>query len=552
MVPSPPPRPDECFALRADGLTKVYPGGARALDRLELTIPPGSFFGLLGPNGAGKTTLIGAAAGLVRIAPGNLSVFGYDAVSDASAVRQLLGLAPQEVHLDRFLTAREGLVYHGRYFGMDKRAATARACELLDVFDLADKAEVKPNRLSGGMRRRLLIARALMHRPRLLVLDEPTAGVDLELRHELWRYLRRLHAEDEATILLTTHYIDEAEALCGCIAFIQAGRIVAGGTPGELADRYGVRRLEEVYLAVMGNGAARDGGAMAEVEEVKVPIFPSRPIVVATSPSPLKVAPATSQPPPAVVQRRAIAAMAGREVRRVLSLWSQTVVPPVLNAVIYLLVFGGALGARLRQVEGVDYLSFILPGLLVMTVAGQAFGNNATSIFQAKYEGYIEDVLSSPVAPWRMTVSFMTGGLVRAFLAVAVLVLIAAPFTRSIAHPVLAAAALGLTGLVFAGLGVVTGIWAETFDQLSFVANLVIAPLALVAGVFYSARQLPGAWATLTRLDPIYYLVSAARAGFLGLPEVSVLLSLGVAAAAALALFALGASLLSRGWRLKP
>ncbi len=213
-------------------------------------IPAGSFFGLLGPNGSGKTTLIGSVAGLVRAPRGRIFVFGRNAVADPGA-RLLVGLAPQEVHLDRFLTAREVLVYHGRYFGMAKREAEERADELLEVFDLAGKAATKPNRLSGGMRRRLLIARALAHRPRLALLDEPTAGVDLELRHELWRYLGRLHAEHGLTVLLTTHYIEEAEALCERIAFLRAGQIVDEGTPDDLVARRGGERLEDAYLEAM-------------------------------------------------------------------------------------------------------------------------------------------------------------------------------------------------------------------------------------------------------------------------------------------------------------
>jgi ABC-2 type transport system ATP-binding protein len=237
-------------ALLIDRLTKVYADGTHALDALELRLPGGSFFGLLGPNGAGKTTLIGSVAGLVRAPKGRMFVFGHDAVADARA-RLLLGLAPQEVHLDRFLTAREVLVYHGRYFGMRKHDAEQRADELLEVFDLTAKAKTKPHRLSGGMRRRLLIARALVHRPRLAMLDEPTAGVDLELRHELWRYLRKLHSEEGLTVLLTTHYIEEAETLCEQVALIRAGRIVAQGAPAELVERYGGERLEDAYLEAM-------------------------------------------------------------------------------------------------------------------------------------------------------------------------------------------------------------------------------------------------------------------------------------------------------------
>lgn len=254
----------------------------------------------------------------------------------------------------------------------------------------------------------------------------------------------------------------------------------------------------------------------------------------------------------AAIQRRGTVALAGREVRRVTTLWTQTIVPPVLNAALYLLVFGGALGTRLREIEGVPYLSFILPGLLVMTTAGQAFANNATSIFQAKYDGYIEDVLSSPIGAWRLALGYLAGGLLRGYITALAVFLIAAPFAGPVEEPLLAVAVIVLTGLVFAPLGVITGIWAESFDQFSFVANLVIAPLALVAGIFYSVRALPEPWSTLTRLDPIFYLVAAARRGFTGLEEASVWASLAVAAAVAAGTLVFAALMLEKGWRLRP
>lgn len=237
-------------ALHIERLEKVYAGGVRALDGLSLRVPAGCFFGLLGPNGAGKTTLIGMISGLVRAPAGRIFVFGHDAAEDGEA-RLLVGLAPQDVHLDRFLTARELLVYHGRYFGMGTLEARRRADLLLDVFDLTARRDTKPNRLSGGMRRRLLLARALVHQPRLVILDEPTAGVDLEQRHELWRYLRRLHQEQDTTVLFSTHYLEEAEQLCERIAFIRQGAIAAEGTTDELVARYHGDDLEDAYLRAM-------------------------------------------------------------------------------------------------------------------------------------------------------------------------------------------------------------------------------------------------------------------------------------------------------------
>jgi ABC-2 type transport system ATP-binding protein len=236
---------DAVPALDVQGLTKRYGDGTLAIDSLDLSVPAGSFFGLLGPNGAGKTTLISAICNLIRITDGAISVFGLP--GDSLQARRLIGISEQEPNLDRFLTVRETLVYHGGYYGLSGDAARARADQMMEVFDLTGKRDVRAPKLSGGMRRRLLLARALLHEPRLVILDEPTAGVDVELRQELWSYIRRLHAQG-TTILLTTHYLEEAEALCEEIALISGGRIVARDTAAGLKQRYEADNLEQVYL----------------------------------------------------------------------------------------------------------------------------------------------------------------------------------------------------------------------------------------------------------------------------------------------------------------
>ena len=242
---------DDAPALACEGVMKRF-GGVTALAGLDLEVPEGAFFGLLGPNGAGKTTLIRSIVGLTRPDDGWIRVFGRPAWgADAATARRAIGYAPQEVALDRFVPVRESLILHGRYFGMSRADARKRADEMLVAFDLAARARDYAHHLSGGMRRRLLLARALLHRPRIVILDEPTAGVDLELRHDLWAYIRALHA-DGTTILLTTHYIEEAEALCERVAFIRGGRIVADGAPPDLRERFGAERLEDVYLQVVG------------------------------------------------------------------------------------------------------------------------------------------------------------------------------------------------------------------------------------------------------------------------------------------------------------
>lgn len=253
-----------------------------------------------------------------------------------------------------------------------------------------------------------------------------------------------------------------------------------------------------------------------------------------------------------LLQRRGTIALAGRETRRVLSLWTQTIVPPILTAVLFLAVFGGALGGRIHQIEGLPYLSFILPGVLVMTIAGQSFANSSTSLFQAKSEGYLEDVLTSPLRSWQLTLAYVAGGIVRSLTAALVVALLTLPFAQEGAQPILSVAALGLTALLFSTLGVITGIWAETFDQHAFIANIVIAPLALVGGVFYSARTLAEPWSTLTRIDPLYYLVDATRAGLTGFHESPAWLSISLAALLTSAVFAAATTLFARGWRLKP
>jgi len=243
-------------ALDVSALTKRYDDGTLALDALDLTIPDGAFFGLLGPNGAGKTTLINSVTGLVRVTSGSIRVFGHEALGDGLeplAARTLVGLSPQDVNLDRFLTVYESLLYHGGYYGMSRAAAARRADEMIDVFDLRAKRDARTTRLSGGMKRRLLLARALLHEPRLVILDEPTAGVDFELRMELWRYIRLLH-ERGTTILLTTHYLEEAEALCEEIALIRAGRLIARDTADGLREQFDATSLEDVYVKAMEVG----------------------------------------------------------------------------------------------------------------------------------------------------------------------------------------------------------------------------------------------------------------------------------------------------------
>jgi len=213
------------IAFRNVAKTYATPRGAvRALDDVSFDIEQGEFFGLLGPNGAGKTTLISILAGLARASAGRVTVLGHDVVDDYAAARRALGIVPQELVFDPFFSVRETLRIQSGYFGVQGNEAWID--ELLENLGLADKAHANMRQLSGGMKRRVLVAQALVHRPPVIVLDEPTAGVDVELRQTLWQFIARLNREGH-TVLLTTHYLEEAEALCGRIAMLKRGRVVA-------------------------------------------------------------------------------------------------------------------------------------------------------------------------------------------------------------------------------------------------------------------------------------------------------------------------------------
>ncbi len=244
-------------ALEIKHLKKTYASGTVALKEVSLDVPEGDFFALLGPNGAGKTTIIGITTGLVNKTSGTISVFGHDIDKDTETAKAQIGLVGQEINFNPFEKPLDIVVNQGGYYGIPRSEALPRAKQLLTDLGLGEKMTQQSLSLSGGMKRRLMIARALIHKPRFLILDEPTAGVDVELRRGMWDYLRKLTSEG-VTILLTTHYLEEAEQLARHVAIISKGEIVANGTMNEILamhedknapkDGYRGGRLEEVFL----------------------------------------------------------------------------------------------------------------------------------------------------------------------------------------------------------------------------------------------------------------------------------------------------------------
>ncbi len=233
-------------ALEINGLKKIYATGVEALRGIDLTVEAGDFYALLGPNGAGKSTTIGIITSLVNKTSGKVKVFGYDLDTDLVRAKQQIGLVPQEFNFNPFETVQQIVVNQAGYYGVSRQEALKRSEKYLKQSNLWEKRNVRARMLSGGMKRRLMIARALMHEPRLLILDEPTAGVDIELRREMWEFLRELN-ESGTTIILTTHYLEEAEMLCRNIGIIQSGELIENTSMNHYSPSYSLKRLSLIW-----------------------------------------------------------------------------------------------------------------------------------------------------------------------------------------------------------------------------------------------------------------------------------------------------------------
>ena len=300
--------------IRTVALEKVYPASGkgtrevRAVDGVDLEVAPGEFFGLLGPNGAGKSTTIGMLTTRVLPTGGRAEIAGIDVVKDPVRAKLLIGVVPQTNTLDRQLSVVENLEFHGRYFGMSRRDSRKRAADLLEQFQLADRANANVFALSGGMAQRLMIARALVHRPQVLFLDEPTSGIDPQTRLVLWDLLRDLHSQGQ-TILLTTHYMEEADVLCERVAIIDHGKILVDGSPDDLKASLGAATVLTLRAAGRRVGAWRKAvTALPAVSRIEVDgestkVYAANSkgllaqIVTLASEHDLQVTDATSQPP---------------------------------------------------------------------------------------------------------------------------------------------------------------------------------------------------------------------------------------------------------------
>ncbi len=579
-------------AVRLRGATKRY-GAFTALDHVDLDIHRGEVFALLGPNGAGKTTLISLVAGTSLASEGTVEVLGRDVVRDYRFTRRAVGLVPQEINFDPFFTVEETLRFQAGYFGV--RVSDARMDDILGNLSLRDKRHSNTRALSGGMKRRLLIAKALVHDPPVLFLDEPTAGVDVELRRDLWTYVKRL-ASAGTTVVLTTHYLEEAEELADRIGVIKNGRLLVVEDKRVLMARHSRRtvRLElehpvlelPLSLAQAGAALAEGGGALVltprmgeplsaplqalaaaglrvndvqtrepRLETVILELLNSpTPIVQATNGGTAPERPVPPLPPPAAPDEKTLGVrtLYRKEVTRFLRVPGQTILSPLVTTALYFVVFGWSLGGRLREVEGVPYIRFLVPGLVMLGIINNAFLNTSSSIFIMKLQGTIVDLLVTPLTYLEMLAAFLLAGATRAMLVGALTWATAALFVGpEVPHPVQALLAGVIVSFAFAAAGLIVALWAEKFEQVNFIPTFVITPLAFLGGVFYSAAMLPGAFRIVLHLNPIYYMIESMRYALIGHTVERPWEGFGVMLAIAAVLVAWALRLLRRGYKLR-
>lgn len=529
--------------LEITDLFKSY-GTVEAVRGVSLSMARGEIFGLLGPNGAGKTTIISILVTLERPTSGKVAVFGHDVLTDSRQAKVNVGWVPQEVINHGFFTVEEILEFHAGFYG--RKLTGERAAYLLNRLSLWDHRHKRVRELSGGMKRRLMIAKALVHEPKLLLLDEPTAGVDIELRATLWDFVKELKREG-VSILLTTHYLEEAEELCDRVAFIDNGQIRKMGATAAL-----VRDLtrKRVVVTLKNNPSSnhhpwvesRDGLKLTlnmpmEAElgqvlnELALPMQSILDIHILEGTLEDAFSLSLTGGPmiaDADVRWRPFLTLFHREVRRFMKVLVQTVVTPFINSSLYLLIFGVSLGRNIQLGQGYNYLAFLIPGLVMMGCLNNSFQNSSSSIVTAKFGGDLEDFRVSALSNEQMIWAFSFGGMIRGFIVGFVTFIIGELFYYgsegswlAVEHPFLLVLFLAMGSLTFAKLGISVAFWAKTFDQLSAVTGFILVPLTYLGGVFFSLEHLHPFWRAVSQANPLLYFINGVRLSVLGHADVN-------------------------------
>ena len=528
---------------------------------VSLAIARGEIFALLGPNGAGKTTWIsldlrvGPSQRRPRARPGSRR---GEAIPIAA--RKLVGLVPQEMNFDPFFTPREVLGFQMGYFG--QRPDPARIEEVLAALDLSAKGDTNTRALSGGMKRRLLIGKALVHRPPVVFLDEPTAGVDVALRRDLWSYVRQLR-QAGTTIVLTTHYLEEAEALADRVAVIDHGKLIcarhAGGLAGALRAQAGARHagraarrrarlVRPARAARLAAGAGRDPGRRPGASSPARSGSSRRPRCwrgwPRCDPPILDIDTAQAVAGaglPAADRRRSRRALVmnpigfrtllKKEMRRFLRVPGQTLAQPVVTTTLYFLVFGYALGGRVREVDGVPYVRFIVPGLMLLGLSQNAFLNTSSSMFIAKLQGTIVDLLVAPLSVADLLLAFTLAAVVRGLMVGGIVWAISALFTGF----EVATRSGCWSSARWSRRPSAWSAWWWRSGATSSSSSTSFRPSSSRRSRSWAASStarsmLPKPWSYVCRVNPVLYMVEGLRYGVVGSSTSSPWLGLAVTA----------------------
>ena len=534
-------------AISVSHLNKTYASGFQALKDINLDIRHGEIFALLGPNGAGKTTLINVICGIVKPSTGTVTVDGHDILTDYRASRAMIGLVPQELTTDAFETPPATMRFSRGLFGKPPNPAIIE--KVLKELSLWDKKDSRIMTLSGGMKRRVLIAKALAHEPQILFLDEPTAGVDVELRKDMWQLVRALRASG-VTIILTTHYIEEAEEMADRVGVINKGEIILIEDKVELMRKLGRKQLTlELHERIDTIPAALDAYHLTLAADGKELIYTydtkgertgitalldalhRRRDQIQGSAHDAKLAGGYFRRPveaPAM-NIYAVRAIYIYEMSRTARTLFQSVVSPVISTSLYFIVFGAAIGSRITQIDGVSYGSFIVPGLIMLMLLTQSVTNASFGIYFPRFVGTIYELLSAPVAPFEIVLGYVGAAATKSLVLGTIILATSWLFVPiHIAHPVWMISFLVLTAISFSLFGFILGLWADGFEKLQIVPLLILTPLTFLGGTFYSTSVLPPFWRTVTLFNPLVYLISGFRWSFFGIADVNVEVSVAM------------------------
>ena len=498
-------------------LSKTYASGFQALKNIDLEIARGEIFALLGPNGAGKTTLIGVVCGLINASTGTVTVDGHDhrprlprgARADrprpAGADHRRLRDGVGDLHLQPRAVRQAGQP------GLHREGAA-------DV-SLWDKKDQKIMTLSGGMKRRVLIAKALSHEPQILFLDEPTAGVDVELRKDMWEVVRALRASG-VTIILTTHYIEEAEEMADRVGVINKGEMILVEDKAELMHKLGKKQLKfelqqpltaiPAELKAYNLALADDGHALIYTYDAQgehrgvtrlVEGLLRQNIRLQGHQHHAKLARGHLRRPgeEGRMNHRAVWAIYRFEMARTARTIFQSIVSPVLSTSLYFIVFGAAIGSRIPEVDNISYGAFIVPGLIMLTLLTQSMMNASFGIYFPRFVGTIYEILSAPISYFEIVLGYVGAAATKSIILGLIILATAGLFVPlRIAHPLMMLAFLVLTAVTFSLFGFIIGIWADGFEKLQIIPLLIVTPLTFLGGSFYSINMLPPFWQTVT------------------------------------------------------